>query len=137
VTLLHGVLFGQSAPVPMLPDYGIAPVAPPSVYTSPALHNDPYPYSIPAAESLLRAHGWAKNSSGVDVCQRPGTASNACGAGIAKGQTLSLLFMYSTEAPYFLAQVEAFVAAAKQAGRRHHPQRSDHHDDVLDRGRSG
>jgi hypothetical protein len=79
VTLLHGVLFGQSAPVPMLPDYGIAPVAPPSVYTSPALHNDPYPYSIPAAESLLRAHGWAKNSSGVDVCQRSGTASNACG----------------------------------------------------------
>lgn len=106
-TSLHG--FG-------VPDYGIAPVAPSSVYTSPSLRRDPYPYSIPAAESLLSAHGWVKNSSGVDVCQRPGTASNQCGAGIAKGQTLNLLFMYSTEAPYFLAQVEAFVAAAKQAG---------------------
>lgn len=106
-TSLHG--FGVA-------DYGIAPVAPASIYTAPALRNDPYPYSISAAESLLRAHGWVKNSSGVDVCERPGAASSECGAGIAKGRALSLLFMYSTESPSFLAQVEAFDAAAKQAG---------------------
>lgn len=106
-TSLHG--FG-------VPDYGIAPVAPRSIYTSPALRTDPYPYSISAAESLLRAHGWVKNSSGVDVCQRAGTASNECGAGIAKGRALNLMFMYSTESPSFLAQVEAFDTAAKQAG---------------------
>jgi peptide/nickel transport system substrate-binding protein len=99
-----------------VPDYGIAPVSPPSPYTSPALRSDPYPYSISAAESLLRAHGWVKNTAGVDVCERPGTASNECGAGIAKGRTLNLLFMYSTGSPPFLAQVEAFDAAAKQAG---------------------
>jgi len=106
-TALHG--YG-------VPDYGIAPSAPPSSYTSPVLRTDPYPYSIPAAASLLKAHGWVKNSSGVDVCQRPGTAGNQCGAGIAKGRALTLMFMYSTGSPYFLAQVEAFAAAAKQAG---------------------
>lgn len=106
-TALHG--YGVA-------DYGIAPVAPSSTYTSPALRSDPYPYSIPAAESLLTSHGWVKNSAGVDVCQKPGSASNECGAGIAKGRTLSLPFMYSTGSPYFLAQAEAFDAAAKQAG---------------------
>lgn len=97
-------------------DYGIAPVSPPSTYTSPALKTDPYPYSVSAAESLLAAHGWVKNSSGVDVCQRPGTASNECGAGIVKGRQLSLMYMYSTGTPSFLSEVEAFAGSAKQAG---------------------
>lgn len=106
-TAMHG--FGVA-------DYGIAPVSPASSYTSPALKTDPYPYSVSAAESLLSAHGWVKNSAGVDVCQRPGTASNECGAGIVKGRQLSLMYMYSTGSPSFLSEVEAFAGAAKQAG---------------------
>ncbi len=96
-------------------EWGMVP-AQPSKYVSPLLQHPLYPYSMSAAQSLLSAHGWAKNSAGVDVCQRPGTASNECGAGIAKGRTLSLMFMYSTGSPTFLAQVEAFQTAAKQAG---------------------
>ncbi len=99
-----------------LADYGIAPNYPGSTAVSPALRSDPYPYSISAATKLLAAHGWAKGSGGIDVCERPGTASNECGAGIPKGKAFSIPFMYQTGSPSFLAEVEAFVSAAKQAG---------------------
>ncbi len=99
-----------------LPDYGPAPVYPGSNLVSPQTRSDPYPYSISAAKQLLAAHGWAQGAGGIDTCKRPGTASNECGAGIAKGKQLSFLFMYSTGTPSFLAQVEAFATAAKSAG---------------------
>lgn len=97
-------------------DYGIAPDYPNSDLVSAELRHDPYPFDPKAAEKLLTAHGWVKNSSGVDVCERPGTASNECGPGIPKGKTLSILFMYSTGTPSFLAQVEAFQSAARSVG---------------------
>jgi peptide/nickel transport system substrate-binding protein len=99
-----------------LPDYGPAPVYPNSQYVSPQTTSDPYPYSVSAAKQLLASHGWTQGSGGVDVCSRPGTASNECGAGIPKGKQLSFLFMYSTGTPSFLAQVEAFATAARSAG---------------------
>ncbi|MGH7609774.1 MAG: ABC transporter substrate-binding protein [Candidatus Dormibacteria bacterium] len=99
-----------------LPDYGPAPDYPGSDLVSPALRKDPYPYDPAAAKHLLVEHGWVKGSSGVDVCQRPGTGPNQCGAGIKKGKQLSLLFMYSTGTPSFLAQVEAFSTAARAIG---------------------
>jgi peptide/nickel transport system substrate-binding protein len=105
-TALHG--YG-------LYEWGMVPVYP-SPYVSPMLKHPLYPYSVSAARALLTAHGWVKNSSGVDVCERPGTGASDCGAGIAKGTPLSLLFMYSTGSPSFLAQVEAFATAAKQVG---------------------
>ncbi len=98
-----------------VPDYGIAPAVK-NPYTAPALMHDPYPYSLSAAQSLLSSHGWVKNSSGVAVCERPGTAANDCGAGIKKGQSLSIMLMYSTGTPSFLAEVEALAGAAKKAG---------------------
>jgi len=99
-----------------LPDYGIAPDYPHSDLVAPALQHDPYPYSISAAAKLLEDHGWVKGSNGIDVCERPGTGSTDCGPGIPKGKQLSIMFMYQTGSPSFLAQVEAFVTAAKQAG---------------------
>ncbi len=105
-TVLHGYA---------VQDYGIAPAVK-SPYTAPALMHDPYPYSVSAAKALLTSHGWVSGSGGTDVCQRPGTASNECGAGITKNEPLNIMFMYSTGAPSWLAQVEAFATAAKQAG---------------------
>ena len=99
-----------------LANYGLAPDYPGSNLVAPALRSDPYPYSVSAADKLLAAHGWVKGSGGIDVCQRPGTAANECGAGIPKGKPLSILFMYSTGNPSFLAQVEAFATSARQAG---------------------
>ncbi len=98
-----------------LPDYGIVP-ATNSPYTAPALRKDPYPYSVSAAKQLLTSHGWTAGSNGVDVCSQPGTGSNECGAGITKGEPLSIMLMYSTGTPSWLAQVEAFATAAKSAG---------------------
>jgi len=99
-----------------LPDYGVAPDYPGSPYVSPLLRHDPFPYSIADAKALLTRHGWAPGAGGIDVCERPGTAANECGAGIAKGRQLSFTFMYSTGTPSFLAQVEAFSSAAASAG---------------------
>jgi len=108
---LSATLFGYG-----LADYGVAPDYPGSPYVSPELRTDPYPYDVNAAKALLASHGWAPGPSGVDVCKRPGTGLDDCGAGIAGGRQLSFSFMYSTGAPSFAAQVESFQATAKQAG---------------------
>lgn len=97
-------------------DYGVAPDYPGSRYVSPQLRTDPYPYSTSAAEKLLRGHGWAAGPGGIDVCKRPGTKSNECGAGIEKGKQLSFSFMYSTGTPSFAAQIEAYQTAARSVG---------------------
>ncbi len=99
-----------------LVNYGLAPDYPGSNLVAPALRSDPYPYSVSAAAKLLAAHGWVKGPGGIDVCGRPGSAPNECGPGIPKGKPLSILFMYATGSPSFLAQVEAFATSAKQAG---------------------
>jgi peptide/nickel transport system substrate-binding protein len=104
---LHG--YGQYT-------YGPVPNIPGSPYVTPEERTDPDPYSPAAAKSLLEAHGWTLGSSGVMVCSNPGTGSNQCGAGIAKGEALNLLFMYQSGSPTLAAQVEAFATAAHQAG---------------------
>ena len=97
-------------------DYGVAPDYPNSNLVSPELRTDPDPYSISAAKALLAAHGWVAGAGGTDVCHRPGTGSNECGAGIPSGDKLSLLMVYATGDQSFLTQVEAFQTAAKSAG---------------------
>ncbi len=99
-----------------LPDYGVAPDYPGSSFVSPQLRSDPYPYNPSAAAKLLKAHGWKSGPGGVDVCTKPGTKSDECGAGIKKGTPLSFSFMYSTGTPSFAAQVEAFQTVAKSVG---------------------
>lgn len=58
----------------------------------------PYPFNLAKAKALLVDHGWKLNSSGVRACEKPGTAANECGAGIAKGTTLA--FSMLTEGGY-------------------------------------
>jgi peptide/nickel transport system substrate-binding protein len=99
-----------------IPDYGVVADYPGSQYVSPTLRKDPDPYSTSAAASLLTAHGWKKGANGVDVCERPGTGSKDCGAGIKKGKALSFPFIYSTGTTAFGAQVSAFATAAKSVG---------------------
>jgi peptide/nickel transport system substrate-binding protein len=106
-TALHG--YGQLT-------YGPVPNVPGSPYITPQEKTDPDPYSVSAAKSLLASHGWTLGAGGVFVCTNPGTASNECGAGIAKNEKLELLFMYQTGTPTLAAQVQAFSTAAKQAG---------------------
>jgi peptide/nickel transport system substrate-binding protein len=78
------------------PTYGPVPLVPNSKFISAAQRQNPYPYDPAEAEALLHAHGWKINFHGADVCTRPGSGANECGAGIAAGQTLSFKLQYST-----------------------------------------
>ena len=46
------------------------------------------------AKSLLSSHGWKVVPDGTDTCQKPGTGSSECGAGIPKGAQLSFTLVY-------------------------------------------
>jgi peptide/nickel transport system substrate-binding protein len=96
--------------------YGPVPNLPGSPYVSPEETTDPDPYSIRAARSLLEAHGWKENASGVMACVSAGTGAGHCGAGIAAGRTLVIPLSYSSGFDELTAQVEAYETAAASAG---------------------
>ena len=99
------------------PDYG--PVVNGSAaVTAPieSAQNYPYPYSVSAAESLLREHGWKVVPNGLDTCQNPGTGSNQCGAGIAKGSALSFTLIYQDNYSAGLTEMEIYKSTAAHAG---------------------
>ena len=80
----------------------------------------PYTYNLKNAQNLLKAHGWtlpAKGKLQPAVCNSPGTASNQCGAGIAKGDKLTLSFPYlSTPGSQFDSMIAYEVSSWYQAG---------------------
>jgi len=104
---LHG--FGQLT-------YGPVPDIPHSPYVTKDDRTDPDPYSIGASKRLLAEHGWAKGPNGYLECIRAGSATDDCGAGIAKGRELSLLLRYEAPSEELAAQAQAFASAAKSAG---------------------
>jgi peptide/nickel transport system substrate-binding protein len=59
---------------------------------------NPYPFNLTAAKKLLTSHGW-KEVGGVDQCNSPGTGSSDCGAGITKGEQLSLSILWASGTP--------------------------------------
>ena len=70
---------------------------------------NPYPYNPTKAKALLTSHGWDL-SSGSAVCAKPGTAANECGAGISKGNTLTLTMEYGSGIPSLQTQVATEVS---------------------------
>jgi len=56
----------------------------------------PYPYDPAKAIALLKAHGWTVTPNGTSTCASPGSAATQCGAGITKGEPLSLVLAYSS-----------------------------------------
>ncbi|MGH3422645.1 MAG: ABC transporter substrate-binding protein, partial [Streptosporangiaceae bacterium] len=55
-----------------VPTYGPVPISPTSQYLTKAEEVNPYPYSVAAARTLLRSHGWRK-SGGRLRCAAPGS----------------------------------------------------------------
>ena len=100
-----------------VPTYGPVVNGAPAV-TAPSLSASgyPYPYSISAAESLLRQHGWSIVPGGVDTCESPGTASNQCGPGVAKGSQLSFTLIYQDNYAAGLTEMEIYKSTASHAG---------------------
>lgn len=96
--------------------YGPVPALPKSPYTPANALTNPYPFSVTAATSLLKAHGWKVIPGGTDTCTRPGTGLSDCGAGIPAGTPLAWNLIYTTTPASIGEQVIALASEAKRAG---------------------
>ncbi|MGA7088046.1 MAG: ABC transporter substrate-binding protein [Candidatus Dormiibacterota bacterium] len=99
------------------PDYGPVVNGAPQV-TAPIESAAKYPYafSLSAAKTLLRDHGWSVVPGGVDSCQSPGTAANQCGSGIAKGATLSFNLIYQSASTFEETEMAEYKSDASKVG---------------------
>ena len=90
-----------------VPTYGPVPLLPKNNFIDKYEQSNPYPYNPAHAKALMTSHGW-KTVGGVDTCEKPGTGSGQCGAGIAKGAQANFSFVYAsgTEWQKQVAQVE-------------------------------
>jgi len=98
------------------PAYGPIPAYPQSPYLPADAAANPYPFSISAAISLLKSHGWTVNPGGTDVCSSPGTGPSNCGAGIPAGTKLAWNFIYTTSPNLVGEQATDFASKARAAG---------------------
>jgi len=96
--------------------YGPIPQYPASPYTPSNAANDPFPYSVSAAVSILKSHGWTVHPGGTDVCADAGTGANQCGAGIPAGTKLSFNMFYAPSLTALPEMDTAYVSAALSAG---------------------
>ena len=90
--------------------YGPVPQTPVSQYLSPVQKNNPYPYNLTKAKSLLTAHGWTVPASGPATCAKPGSAADECGAGIAAGTKLAFTIISesgSTETTNMMQELQS------------------------------
>jgi peptide/nickel transport system substrate-binding protein len=99
-----------------VPTYSPVPASPPNPYANATASVNPYPFSVPAARSLLAAHGWKIVPNGVSTCSRPGSAASECGAGITAGQQLTFTLMYPSGLPYTDGAMTDLQSVAKQVG---------------------
>ena len=97
------------------PAYGPIPAYPQSPFLPSNAATNPYPFSVSAAISLLKANGWTVTPNGTDTCTSAGTGSGQCGAGIPAGTKLAFNLIYNTTPP-IPQQVEDLASDAKQAG---------------------
>ncbi len=108
---IHAYYFGLAVPT-----YSPVPAQPKNPYADANASSNPYPYSIPAAKSLLSAHGWKVVPNGLTTCVRPGTAANECGAGISAGKGLSFTLMYPSGLSYTDGAMVDLQSVAKEVG---------------------
>ncbi len=98
------------------PDYGPVPALPGSNLANSSERRNPYPYSIKDAIAILKHNGWSIHPNGTDSCARAGSGPGECGPGVARGQKLSLRFLYGAGTEATLEEVETLRSAASQAG---------------------
>jgi peptide/nickel transport system substrate-binding protein len=98
------------------PTYGPVPVFPASNFLAPGAKTNPYPYNPTATKKLLTSHGWKIPSSGAATCQKPGTNSSDCGAGIKAGTKLAMPFEYSTGTSAIDNEAQALQSSFASAG---------------------
>jgi peptide/nickel transport system substrate-binding protein len=97
-------------------DNGPVPTLPATQYLTDTLRNGAYPYSVARARSLLSAHGWTVRANGVSTCSRPGTAADACGAGVASGAKLAFSLSYASGIPEVAQEMQAWKSDLSRVG---------------------
>ncbi len=100
------------------PIYGPVPNLPKNPALSKTELKNPYPYSVPTAKRLLSSHGWKVVPNGVSTCQKPGTGTGECGAGIKKGAKLSFTLQYVSGTKTITTLMNAERSSWEQAGVR-------------------
>lgn len=78
-----------------VPGYSYVPADPRTFWVSKDELHPVYPFDPAKAEARLRDHGWKVVPGGVDTCQKPGTGSGECGAGVKAGQPFSFSLVYA------------------------------------------
>jgi peptide/nickel transport system substrate-binding protein len=96
--------------------YGPVPALPPTQFTPDNALTNPYPFSLSAAVSLLKSHGWTVAPGGTDTCTSPGTGPTQCGAGIPAGTALAFNLYYDATNTLITNMVTAWASEANQAG---------------------
>jgi peptide/nickel transport system substrate-binding protein len=109
--VIHGGFHGAAAAA-----YGPVPAVPATAYVPTDAATNPYPFSTSSAAALLKAHGWTVVPNGTTTCTSPGTAANQCGAGIPKGQKISITIPTTNDPPVALQETTQLASAAKQVG---------------------
>lgn len=99
--------YSTCGPVPTKPKNSFA-----DSYTS----SCPFSYNPARAKSMLAAHGWKVVPGGVDTCQKAGTGTGDCGAGIAAGTPLKFTLTYDTGGIAYPKQIAQQKSDAAKAG---------------------
>ena len=99
-----------------VPTYGPVPTEPPNSFASTLEKSNPYPYNPGKAKSLLSAHGWKVVAGGQTTCQKAGTASDECGAGIPVGAKLAFTLQYASGLTITANTMNAEKSSWAQAG---------------------
>jgi peptide/nickel transport system substrate-binding protein len=108
---IHAILSGYGQI-----DNGPVPNGPKNPYVAASVAKGPLAYDPRAAKQLLSSHGWTMGAGGVRVCERPGTASHDCGAGIARNTPLQFNLLYASGVVTVDSEMRAFKSSLSQAG---------------------
>ncbi len=98
-----------------VPTYGPAPIYPTNTFVDSAEQANPYPANVAAGKALLTSHGWT-DQGGTDVCTKPGTAADECGANIKAGAKLTFKEVYASGAASITQTVNLETSAWSQEG---------------------
>jgi peptide/nickel transport system substrate-binding protein len=106
---IKGIFLGAA-----IPAYTTIPSLPKTAYIPAASNTDPYPFDPAETVSMLKAHGWKVVPGGQTTCQKAGSASDECGAGIPAGTPLSFNLPYSTTPSWIGELIDSLASTAKQ-----------------------
>jgi peptide/nickel transport system substrate-binding protein len=96
--------------------YSAVPSFPVTPYQPTDAKTNPYPFSLSAAVTLLKEHGWKVISGGTDTCVKPGSAASECGAGIPAGTKLAWNLVSYTGLNLIQEEDTDFISEAAKAG---------------------